>query len=88
MPKIKTYPCPTYKNPIRLSPSAPQARKQLKELAERIIANEKIFQRKGDKIPALPFYWPLGCRWFAGGNQFKQGSAIGVRSEPRTTSWL
>jgi hypothetical protein len=51
----KTYPYPSYKNPIRLSPLAQQAREQLKELSARIMANELIFQRKGDKIPALPF---------------------------------
>jgi hypothetical protein len=51
----KIYPYPSYKNPIRLSPRAKEAREQLKELAACIIANEKIFQRKNDKIPALPF---------------------------------
>ena len=51
----KTHPYPSYKNPIRLSPKAKKAQKQLKELAERIISNEKLFQRKNDKIPALPF---------------------------------
>ncbi|CAJ0760354.1 4534_t:CDS:2 [Entrophospora sp. SA101] len=45
-----------YKNPIRLSPLAKEAQKQLRELSARIMANEKIFQRKGDKIPALPFW--------------------------------
>jgi hypothetical protein len=52
----KIYPYPSYKNPIRLSPRAKEAREQLKELAACIIANEKIFQRKNDKIPALPFW--------------------------------
>jgi hypothetical protein len=67
LPKSKkTYPYPSYKNPIRLSSQAKEARVQLKELAARIMANEKIFQRKGrsslrafpknDKIPALPFW--------------------------------
>lgn len=51
----KTYPYPSYKNPIRLSPQTKEAREQLKELQKRIMANEPIFQRKGDKIPALPF---------------------------------
>ena len=51
----KVYPYPSYKNPVRLSPLVKEAQKQLKELSNRIIANELIFQRKGDKIPALPF---------------------------------
>ena len=52
----KTYPYPSYKNPVRLSPLAKEAREQLRELAEKIMANEKIFQRRNDKIPALPFW--------------------------------
>jgi hypothetical protein len=52
----KTYPYPSHKNPIRLSSQAKEAREQLKELAARIMANEKIFQSKNDKIPALPFW--------------------------------
>src|SRR3954451_9039208 len=67
LPKSKkTYPYPSYKNPIRLSPLAHEAREQLRELAARIMENEEIFQRKGsdlsrafpkgDKIPALPFW--------------------------------
>jgi hypothetical protein len=55
----KSYPYPSYKNPIRLSPLAQEARKQLRKLAERIMANEEIFQRKGDKIPALPFWFEM-----------------------------
>ena len=51
----KDYPYPSYKNPIILSPRAKEAQKQLKELSVRIMANELIFQKKGDKIPALPF---------------------------------
>ena len=51
----KVYSYPSYRNPIRLSPRTQEARKQLKELSARIMANEEIFQRKGDKIPALPF---------------------------------
>jgi hypothetical protein len=51
----KTYPYPSYKNPIRLSLQINEAQKQLKELSIRIMANEPLFQRKGDKIPALPF---------------------------------
>lgn len=51
----KVYPYPSYRNPIRLSPRAKEAREQLKELSVRIMANEKDFQRKDDKIPALPF---------------------------------
>jgi len=51
----KIYPYPSYKNPIRLSPLAHKAREQLKELQQRIMANEPIFQKKNDKIPALPF---------------------------------
>lgn len=49
------YPYPSYRNPIILPPSVKEARKQLRKLAARIMANEPIFQRKGDKIPALPF---------------------------------
>ena len=52
----KIYPYPSYKNPIRLSPLAHKAREQLKELQQRIMANEPIFQKKNDKIPALPFW--------------------------------
>jgi len=52
---ITDYPFPSYKNPIRLSPLAQEAREQLRELAEKIMANGEIFQRKNDKIPALPF---------------------------------
>src|SRR6185503_10821435 len=52
----KTYPYPSYKNPIRLSPRAKEAREQLKELQQRIMADEPIFQKKNDKIPALPFW--------------------------------
>ena len=55
---VKKYPYPHYKNPIRLSPQTHQAREQLKELAIRIMANDKLFQRKNDKIPALPIYFP------------------------------
>jgi len=51
----KTYPYPSYKNPVRLSPRAKEAQEQLKELAKKIMANEEIFQRRNDKIPALPF---------------------------------
>jgi hypothetical protein len=51
----KTYPYPSYKNPVRLSPQAKEAQEQLKELSTRIMANEPVFQRKGDKISALPF---------------------------------
>lgn len=52
----KTHPYPSYKNPVRLSPRAKEAQKQLRELAEKIMTNEEIFQRRGDKIPALPFW--------------------------------
>ena len=52
---ITDYPFPSYKNPIRLSPLVREAQEQLKELQKRIIANEKLFQRRNDKIPALPF---------------------------------
>jgi len=51
----KTYPYPSYKNPIRLSPLAQEAQEQLRALGKKIMANEEIFLRKGDKIPALPF---------------------------------
>lgn len=62
---IVDYPYPSYKNPIRLHPNpwligrqlTELTREQLRELGQRIIANEKIFQRRGDKIPALPFWW-------------------------------
>lgn len=53
----KVYPYPSYKNPIRLSPKDKEAREQLKELSIRIMTNEPIFQRKNDKIPALPFWF-------------------------------
>jgi len=53
----KIYPYPSYKNPIRLSPRAKAAREQLKEMATCItMENWPIFQRKNDKIPALPFW--------------------------------
>ena len=52
----KSYPYPSYKNPIRLSPQTKQAHQQLRELAKKIMANENIFQRRNDKIPALPFW--------------------------------
>ena len=55
----KNYPYPNYKNPVRLSSQTKEAQKQLKELSNRIIANELIFQRKGDKIPALPFWFDM-----------------------------
>ena len=51
----KAYPYPSYKNPVRLSPNPQLAQTQLKELQQRIIANEPPFKRKNDKIPALPF---------------------------------
>jgi len=53
----KVYPYPSYKNPIRLSRNPQLAQEQLKELQQRIMANEKLFQRKNDKIPALPFWF-------------------------------
>ena len=55
----KVYPYPSYKDPIRLSPLVKEAQKQLKELSTRIMANEPIFQRKGDKITALPFWFDM-----------------------------
>jgi len=65
----KTYPYPSYKNPVRLSSQTKKAQKQLKELSTLIIANEPIFQRKGsdlsrvfpkgDKIPVLPFWFDM-----------------------------
>ena len=54
MPK-KKYPYPSYKNPIKLSRNPQLAREQLKELQQKIMVNEKLFQRKNDKIPTLPF---------------------------------
>ena len=54
----KTY--PSYKNPIILRFSSPgkvhstqSVKSQLIEIQKRIMANEKDFQRKGDKIPAV-----------------------------------
>jgi len=55
----KLYPYPSYKNPIRLSRNPQLAQEQLKELQRRIMANEPIFQRKNDKIPALPFWFEM-----------------------------
>jgi hypothetical protein len=55
----KVYPYPSYKNPVRLSPQVQKAQKQLKELSIRIMANEPLFQRKNDKIPALPFWFEM-----------------------------
>jgi len=57
----KSY--PSYKNPIILprsfvSGSVHSVKRKLIEIQNRIIANEKIFQRKGDKIPALWFLLP------------------------------
>jgi len=52
----KNYPYPSRKNPVRLSPLAQEAQKQLRVLAKKIMANEEIFQRRNDKIPALPFW--------------------------------
>jgi len=54
----KTYPYPSYKNPIILprpffSGSAYPVKDQLIEIQKRIMANEKDFQKKDDKIPAL-----------------------------------
>jgi hypothetical protein len=59
LPKInymKTY--PDKKNPIILPSShvrgsGQSVKNQLIEIQQRIIASEKIFKRKGDKIPAL-----------------------------------
>ena len=51
----KSYPYPSYKNPVRLSLRAKQVHQQLRELAKKIMASENIFQRRNDKIPALPF---------------------------------
>lgn len=53
----KSYPYPSYKNPIRLSRIPQLAQAQLKELQKRIINNEPTFKRKNDKIPALPFWF-------------------------------
>jgi hypothetical protein len=54
----KTYSYPSKKNPIILphsfvSGSAYLVKYRLIEIQKRIIANEKEFQRKNDKIPAL-----------------------------------
>jgi hypothetical protein len=69
----KTYPYPSYKNPIILpcsfvSGSAYSVKDQLIEIQKKIMANEKTFLRKGrsslrafpkgDKIPALWFLLP------------------------------
>jgi hypothetical protein len=60
MSKKNNYPYPSYKNPIVLgaSDSAQSVKSQLIELEKRIIANEKDFQRKNDKIPAVWFLLP------------------------------
>jgi hypothetical protein len=55
----KVYPYPSYKNPIRLSHNPQLAQEQLRELQQRIMANEPIFQRKNGKIPALPFWFEM-----------------------------
>lgn len=57
---MKNHPYPSYKNPILLPPSfvsgsAYSVKGQLIEIQKRIMTNEKDFQRKGDKIPALWF---------------------------------
>lgn len=54
----KNPPYPSYKNPIFLprsfvSGSAYSVKDQLIEIQKRIMANEKDFQRKDGKIPAL-----------------------------------
>ena len=59
----KTYPYPSKRNPIILPPSlvsdsAYSVKDQLIKIQDRIMANEKDFQRKGDKIPALWFLLP------------------------------
>jgi hypothetical protein len=59
----KTYPYPSKKNPIILPSSfvptsAYSVKDQLIEIQKKIMANEKDFQRKGDKIPALWFLLP------------------------------
>jgi pantothenate kinase len=58
MPKKNNY--PSYKNPIILgvSGSSQSVKSQLIELEKRIVANEKDFQRKNDKIPAFWFLLP------------------------------
>jgi hypothetical protein len=59
LPKSKkSYPYPSYKNPIILpssfvTGSAWSVKNQLIEIQKRIIANEEPFQRKNDKIPAV-----------------------------------
>lgn len=61
----KAYPYPSHKNPVKLNPNpwiigrrlTNLTRGQLTELQQRIMANEEIFRKKGDKIPALPFWW-------------------------------
>jgi len=59
----KTYPYPSKRNPIILPPSlvsdsAYSVKDQLIEIQKRIMANEKDFQRKNDKIPAVWFLLP------------------------------
>jgi hypothetical protein len=59
----KTYLCPSKRNPIILPPSfvsdsTYSVKDQLIEIQKRIMANEKDFQRRGDKIPALWFLLP------------------------------
>lgn len=61
--KEKRFHYPSKKNPIILprsfvSGSAYSVKSQLIELQKKIMANEEIFQRKNDKIPALWFLLP------------------------------
>jgi hypothetical protein len=63
MSKKKTYSYPSKKNPIILPPSfvsgsVYSVKDQLIEIQKRIVANEKDFQRKNDKIPAVWFLLP------------------------------
>jgi len=58
-----SFPYPSKKNPIILphsfiSGSAYSVKDQLIEIQKRIMANEKDFRRKNDKIPALWFLIP------------------------------
>jgi len=58
-----SFPYPSRKNPIILprsfiSGSAYSVKDQLIKFQKKIMANEKDFQRKGDKIPALWFLLP------------------------------
>jgi hypothetical protein len=57
----KTYPYPSHRNPVRLTPSPPKPNyglRPLVELQQRIMAGENIFpKRKSNKIPTCPIWF-------------------------------